>query len=250
MLTIEKLSVLVWEEKILDNISLSFEKWKNYALLWENGSGKSSMCLTLAWNPSYRVKWGSIKLDGKDIIELSPDERAKAGIFLSFQNIPEIPWVSLLEYLRSIYNNYLSYTKKQVWDSFRPLSPFLFSRFIKSYLTSVWLSEEFLKRDLNVWFSGGEKRKLEILQMKILTPSYIILDEVDSGLDRDALKMLGALLKELDSKDITFIIISHYFYLFDFLQVDESIVLKKGKVYKRWGKEIIETISESWFQNL
>lgn len=250
MLSIEKLSVWVEEKNILDDISLCFEKWKNYALLWENGSGKSSLCLTLAGNPKYQVKSGKIMLEGRDITKFSPDERSKAWIFLSFQNVPEIPWVSLSEYLRTIYNNFLSYKKKQKGEEFRPLSPFLFSRFIKSYLISVGLSEEFLKRDLNVWFSGGEKRKLEILQMKMLAPSYIILDEVDSGLDRDALKMLGKLLKELDNKQTSFIIISHYFRLFDFLQVDEAIVLKKGKIYKKWGKEIIEKITESWFQNL
>lgn len=249
MLEFKNIFVKVEEKEILKWVNIAFEKGKNYAILWENGSGKSSMSLTLAWSPRYTISSWEIRLDGKNINHLPPDEKSKLWIFLSFQNVPEIPWIFLWEYLRTIYNSSLTYKAGQKNQYFRPLSPFLFSRFIKKYLDELTLPEEFLQRELNVGFSGGEKRKIEILQMKLLTPSYIILDEIDSGLDLDAFKSVVSFLSSIKTEEISFIIVSHYFTIFDSLWIDKVFVMKSWKIVQEWGKEIIETIKRDWFKN-
>ena len=246
MLKIDWLVASVWEKEILKWVSLSFELWKNYVLLWKNGSGKSTLSSILAGSPKYSVTSGNIQIDGEDVLSLSPEERSKRGIFLSFQNIPEIKWVNLAEYLRTIYNNHLSFSSPET----PALSPFIFKRFIKKYLEELKISEEFLARDLNVWFSGGEKRKIEILQMKLLSPKYIILDEIDSGLDLDAFKTVASLLKTLNDTSNTLIIITHYFNILEYVPYDEVIVLENGTVKAQGGSELVESIQKGGFESL
>jgi len=221
-LKIKDLKVNIWEKEILKWVSLDFGIGKNYCLLGKNGSWKSTLASVLAGNPKYDVKSGSININprvdyktpGLDLLSLSPEARSKEGVFLSFQNVPEIPWIKLSEYLRTIYNVHLAY-KRPVSLSETGLknwmSPFLFKRFIKKYLDELGISEEFLNRDLNVGFSWWEKRKIEILQMKLINPKYIILDEIDSWLDLDAFKSVANLLKARDSRDNCIVIITHYF---------------------------------------
>lgn len=249
MLEFKNIFVKVEEKEIVKWVNITFEKGKNYAILWENGSGKSSMSLTLAWSPRYTISSWEIWLDGKNISHLSPDEKSKLWIFLSFQSVPEIPWIFLWEYLRTIYNSSLAYKAGQKNQDFRPLSPFLFSRFIKKYLLELGINEDFLQRELNVGFSGGEKRKIEILQMKLLAPTYIILDEIDSGLDLDAFKSVVSFLTSLKTEEISFIIISHYFTIFDSLWIDKVFVMKGGKIVEEWGNELIEKVKKEWFKN-
>lgn len=239
---INNLSVKISGKEILSSVSLFFEKWKNYVLLWRNGSWKSTLSATLAWNPKYEVTQWSITVEGKNLLTMKPEERSKAGLFLSFQNVPEIKGISLSEYLRTIYNIHLANkgTATQV-------SPFLFKRVIKKHLDELKLDENFLSRDLNVWFSGGEKRKIEILQMKLIEPSYIILDEIDSWLDLDAFKAVASLLQSINSKDNTIIIITHYFTILDYIEADNVIIMKNGKVLKEGGKELVVEIKEKGF---
>jgi len=162
-------------------------------------------------------------LDGISINELSPDQRAKNGIFLAFQAIPEVPGVKLFEFLKTIYDT-----------SIGTASTFLsFKSLIVPILEHLQLSKDFLWRDLNVGFSGGERRKLEILQMKLLQPKYIILDEIDSGLDVDAFKVVAQLVSDLDSEHNSFIIITHIFSILEYLPVDEVIIMSDGKVEKK-----------------
>ena len=237
MLSIKNLSISVWEKEILNQISYDFELWKNYCILWKNWSWKSSLAVALMWNPRYEITEWEIVLDGEKISELSPDKRAKLWIFLAFQNIPEIPWVKLFEFLKWVYDNAVKTTTFME-----------FKKLIEPILEELQLSKDFLWRDLNVGFSGWERRKLEILQMKLLNPKYIILDEIDSWLDVDAFKVVAELLKSMSTKENSFIIITHIFTILDYLNIDETMVLEHGKVVETWWWEIAKRIKESWFK--
>ena len=243
MIRIKNLQVSVWEKEILKWVSLDFELGKNYCLLWKNGSWKSTLSSVLMWHPKYEVTGWNISIDEEDLLEMEPNERSNAGIFLSFQNIPEIKWVKLSEYLRTICNI------SEIWknEAFTELSPFLFKRFIKKYMQELEIDEKFLDRDLNVWFSGGEKRKIEILQMKLIGPKYIILDEIDSGLDLDAFKTVATMLQSLSSSENSIIIITHYFTILEYIEVDKVFVMKDGNIVKEGWKDLAKEISESGF---
>lgn len=237
MFSVKNLSVSVWEKEILNQISYDFELWKNYCILWKNGSWKSSLAMTLMWNPRYKITEWEIVLDGEKISDLSPDKRAKKWIFLAFQNIPEIPWVKLFEFLKWVYDNAVKTTTFME-----------FKKLIEPILEELQLSKDFLWRDLNVGFSGWERRKLEILQMKLLSPKYIILDEIDSWLDVDAFKVVAELLKSVSTNENSFIIITHIFTILDYVNIDETMVLEKWKIVEKWWWEIAKRIKENWFK--
>lgn len=244
MIKITDLTVNVWDKEIIKWINLTFETWKNYCLLWKNGSWKSTLSSVLMWNPEYSVVKGSITIWKKDLLSMSPEERSLEWIFLSFQNVPEIKGIRLSEYLRTIYNISLKNKKPDITE----LTPFVFKRFIKQYLEDLKIDEKFLERDLNVWFSWWEKRKIEILQMKLIWPRYIILDEIDSWLDLDAFKSVATLLKKISSKDNTLIIITHYFTILDYIDVDKVYVMKEWKLLEEWGNELIEDIKKNGYK--
>ena len=210
---------------------------KNYCILGKNGSGKSSLAMTLMWNLKYKITDWEITLDWEKLSDLSPDKRAKLWIFLAFQNIPEIPWVKLFEFLKWVYDNAVKTTTFME-----------FKKLIEPILDELQLSKDFLRRDLNVWFSGWERRKLEILQMKLLNPKYIILDEIDSWLDVDAFKVVAEMLKSLSTDQNSFIIITHIFTILEYINVDETIVLEKWKIVETWWWEIAQRIKENWFK--
>jgi len=239
MLDIQNLGIQIEEKKVLDWVSMQFEQGKNYCILGKNGSGKSSLALTVMWHPSYEISEGKILLDGEDLAEMEPDERAKEWIFLAFQSIPEVKGVKLFEFLRTIYN--ARRDKKESFVSFK--------RVILPYLEELGIDKEFLRRDLNVGFSGWERRKIEILQLKLLEPTYIFLDEVDSGLDVDAFRSVAQLLKDIDTADNSFIIITHYFTILQYIQVDHVIVLEDGRITRQWGKEVADSIQETGFSS-
>lgn len=268
MLKIKDLTVNVWENTILKNIDITFEQGKNYCILGRNGSGKSSLAMSIIWHPSYTIEDGQItleitqeeldnlpsktqqKIEDKiiantnknihiDILKCDPDTRSKLGIFVAFQNIPEIKGVKLFEFLRQIYNE--KFDKNESFLSFKKL--------LEPLLQQLQIDKEFLWRDLNVWFSGGEKRKIEILQMKLLEPKYIFLDEIDSGLDIDALRSATTLLHQHDSNKNALIFITHYFDILDNLDIDKTRIIKKWSVIKSWWKEIIEEIKKWWYED-
>ncbi len=245
MIEIKDLKVKVWEKSILKWVNMKFKLWKNYCLLGKNWSWKSTLSSVLAWSPKYEVKEGNISIDWENLLDMEVDERSKNWIFLSFQNIPEIPWIKLWEFLRTIYNIHLKNKDEKAPD----ISPFIFKRYIKKYLEELKIDEEFLDRDLNVWFSGWEKRKIEILQMKLIWPSYIILDEIDSWLDLDAFKKVCKMLKKLDSENNTFIIITHYFKILDYLDIDKVFILEAGKVVKKWWKKLVDEVKENGYES-
>lgn len=240
MLKIENLSVKVEDTAILKWVSMQFEKGKNYCILGKNGSGKSSLALSVMGHPAYEITDGTVTIDGSSVIDMEPDERAKAWIFLAFQSIPEIKGVKLFEFLRTIYNT--AYDKKESFVSFKKI--------ILPYLEELGIDKEFLWRDLNVGFSGGERRKIEILQLKLLKPTYIFLDEVDSGLDVDAFKAVAELLKSVDSPDNSFVIITHYFSILDYLSVDEVLVLADGAVVKSGDAALAQLVKVWWFSEV
>lgn len=241
MLTIKDLSVQIENKDILKNINLTFELGKNYCILGKNWSWKSSLAMTIMGHPKYLIKnWELILGTWKDqinILDLKPDERSKFGIFLAFQNIPEIKWVKVFEFLRSIYD-----AQNNSQTSF-----IQFKKVIEPLIEGLSIDREFLRRDLNVWFSWWERRKLEILQLKLLKPKYIFLDEIDSWLDVDAFRQVAEMIKNLNSPDNCFIIITHYFTILDYLPVDRVYVLDKWEVNKQWLVQIAHEIKEKWF---
>jgi len=244
MLKIENLVVWIWEKDILKWVNLEFELWKNYCLLWKNGSGKSTLSSFLMWNPQYISKQWNILIDWKNLLEMSIEDRSKSWLFLSFQNVPEISWIKLWEYLRVIYNISLKNFNTNQLD----ISPFIFKRHVKKYLEELSIPETFLDRDLNVGFSGWEKRKIEILQMKLIWPKYIILDEIDSWLDLDAFRAVAEMLKNLSNENNTLIIITHYFKILEYIDVDKVYVMKDWKVERSGWLEMINEIMEKGFE--
>jgi len=241
MLTIKDLSVQISNKDILKNINMTFELGKNYCILGKNWSWKSSLAMTIMWHPKYLVKnWNITTQDWKEyinILDLKPDERSKLGIFLAFQHIPEIKWVKVFEFLRSIYD-----AQNNSQTSF-----IQFKKIIEPLIQELSIDKEFLRRDLNVGFSWWERRKLEILQLKLLKPKYIFLDEIDSWLDIDAFRQVAEMIKNLNSPDNCFIIITHYFTILDYLPVDRVYVLDKWELVKQWLAEIAHKIKEKWF---
>lgn len=238
MLTIKNLTSKVQEKEILKDINMNFEIGKNYCILGENGSGKSSLALTIMWHPKYEITNWEIMVDWQKINDFTPDQKAKLWIFLAFQNIPEIQWIKLFEFLRTIYNN-------STWENLTFLK---FKNFIIPYLEEIWLDQEFLRRDLNVWFSWWEKRKIELLQIKLLKPKYIFLDEIDSWLDVDAFKSISKSIQELNDETNCFIFITHHFEIINNIDIDEVYVLKDGRVEETGDKTLIERIKENWFK--
>ena len=251
MLSLHDISLFIEDKQILDHVSMSFELGKNYCLLGKNGSGKSSLAMAVMGHPSYEIKHWEIKIKNWwdlstmldmtpteiDVLELDPHERAKLWIFVAFQTIPEIKWVKLFEFLRSIYNATTS----------QNLSFIQFKKHILPLMESLKIDSEFLRRDVNVGFSGWERRKIEMLQLKLLNPKYIFLDEVDSGLDVDAFRDVAQMIKDLNNADNTFIIITHYFSILDYIPVDTVYVLESGKVIKEGDMSIVEEVKEKGF---
>ncbi|MBB1543337.1 MAG: Fe-S cluster assembly ATPase SufC [candidate division SR1 bacterium] len=237
MLKITNLSAQVENKEILHSISFDFQSGKNYCILGKNGSGKSSLAMLITGNPKYEITGGTIELDGQVLNEMSPDERARAGIFLTFQNIPEIPGVKLFEFLKSIYD-----AKAETPSTF--LS---FKKIIEPLMQELEIPKDFLWRDLNVGFSGGEKRKIEVLQIKLLNPKYIILDEIDSGLDVNAVRQVAELLETTNTPDNIFIIITHLFEMLQNLPLEQVLVLEKGVIKQVGGRELIEKVKKDGF---
>lgn len=237
MLSIKNLSVTISDKEILKDISLNFKPGKNYCILGKNGSGKSSLAMTIMWNPKYSIESWVLSIEKKNINDLTPNERAKLGIFLAFQHIPEIKGVKVFEFLRSIYD-----AKHGTTTSF-----LAFKKIIEPMITELNMDKEFLRRDLNVWFSGGERRMLEILQLKLLEPKYIFLDEIDSGLDIDAIASTAKILWKINNKKNCLIFITHVFKIIEHIDIDEVFVLEKWTLKTKWDQKLIEKIKKDGF---
>jgi len=236
-LTISNLSVSIADKSIINDVSMDFQLGKNYCIVGKNGSGKSSLLLTLMWHPAYEITNGTAMLDDQDILKIDPHNRAKLGVFLAFQTIPEIKGVKLFEFLRTIYN--ARFDKNEAFIGFKKI--------VEPLVAELDIDREFLFRDVNVGFSGGERRKIEILQLNLLQPRYILLDEVDSWLDVDAFRAVAGLLAAYDSPQVTYVIVTHYFTILDYIPVDEVYLLEAGVIKSHSGVELAHSVRDNWF---
>ncbi|QPJ60631.1 MAG: Fe-S cluster assembly ATPase SufC [Candidatus Nitronauta litoralis] len=218
--------------EIVKGVSLTINAGEVHAIMGPNGSGKSTLSKVLAGHPSYEVTQGSITYKGKDLLELEPEQRALAGIFLGFQYPVEIPGVNNAEFLRLAYNAQL------VSKGEDELDPLDFDELLDEKMKTVEMDPKYKHRFLNDGFSGGEKKKNEILQMAVLNPSLAVLDETDSGLDIDALKAVSGGVNKLINKDNALILITHYQRLLNYIQPHYVHVFGKGKILKSGGKEL------------
>ena len=211
-------------KNIIHGLNLTIKAGEIHAIMGQNGSGKSTLAKIIAGHPYYTVTKGSIKLKGKDITLMDPEERAHQGIFLAFQYPVEIPGVNNLDFLRLVYNEKQKRIKKEELD---PLS---FFSLINQKAQNVNIDNEFLSRNVNEGFSGGEKKKNEVLQMSLLDSSLSILDETDSGLDIDALKSIAKNINQFYCSDKAVILITHYQRLLDYIVPDFVHIMQKGKI--------------------
>ncbi len=226
-------------QEILKGVSFEVKQGEVCAIMGPNGSGKSTLANILMGNPKYQLKHGSILVDGEDITDLGPDERAKKGLFLSFQYPVEISGVTLTSFLRMAYNQ----VKK-------PLSVMDFHKLMKQKMKELHIDPIFGRRYLNEGFSGGEKKKSEILQMSVLEPKYAILDETDSGLDVDALRIVAEGINRIKSKERSIILITHYNRILDYVKPDRIIIMVDGKIVKQGGPELALEIEEKGYKHL
>ena len=236
-LKIEDLYVSVNDKEILKGLSIEFSSSETIALLGPNGNGKSTLLQTIMGNPNYTIKSGNIWLDDKDITKLTVDERSKLGLFLGMQYPSEVPGVNNSDFLKSALNAHRE----------KPVSLFEFYKILDNAYKQVHIPFEMSSRNLNEGFSGGEKKKNEILQMLVLNPDIVMLDEIDSGLDVDAIQTVANVIKEEQQKR-GFLIVSHYAKLYDLIHIDRAIVLVNGKVAKVGDKSLIKKIDEQGYE--
>jgi Fe-S cluster assembly ATP-binding protein len=241
MLTIDNLHVSVEGKTILNGINLDVKAGEVHAIMGPNGSGKSTLAAAVAGNDSYEIIKGDILFKSENIIELSPEERAHRGIFMSFQYPIEIPGVSVTNFIKTSINSNL----KARGENEMPANKML--KKIREKAALLEIDSKFLSRSLNEGFSGGEKKRNEIFQMAMLEPSISILDETDSGLDIDALKIVANGVNKLKNQDNAVIVITHYQRLLDYIVPDFVHVLNEGKIAKSGNKELAHELEEKGY---
>ena len=241
-LEIKGLHASINETEILKGLNLKVKKGEIHAIMGTNGSGKSTLSKVLTGHPAYEVTDGDIIFENQNINELSPEERSQLGLFLAFQYPVEIPGVSNEEFLRIAYN------LKQKSLGRKELDPIEFFDVVKTKLENATLSVDFLNRNVNEGFSGGEKKRNEILQMSVLDPSLAILDETDSGLDIDALKNLSQGINNFMTPDKSLILITHYQRLLDYIKPDFIHIMHKGKIIKTGDASLALILEEKGYE--
>ena len=241
LLEIKDLHASIEDKEILKGLNLTVDKGEVHAIMGPNGSGKSTLSKVLAGHPSYTVTSGEVLYNGENLLELEPDERAKAGIFLAFQYPVEVPGVSNSQFLRLAYNEKMKHTGEEELD------PLEFNDYLKERAKIVEMDSSFFKRSVNEGFSGGEKKRNEILQMAVLNPTLAILDETDSGLDIDALRIVAEGVNKLRSADNAIILVTHYQRLLNYIIPDFVHVLADGRVVKEGGKELALELEEKGY---
>jgi len=247
MLSIKNLNANVDGKPILKGINLEIGSGEVHAIMGPNGSGKSTLANVIAGRDGYEVTGGSITYSGNDLLELDPEERARDGIFLAFQYPVEIPGVSNVYFLKAAVNAARKHRGEEELDAMD------FLKLIRSKLKLVEMKEEFMQRAVNEGFSGGEKKRNEILQMAMLEPTLAVLDETDSGLDIDALKVVAGGVNALRSKDRSMIVVTHYQRLLDYIVPDHVHVLSDGKIVKSGDKSLalqLEREGYGWVEQL
>lgn len=244
LLKIEGLHARVEDKEILKGVDLTIRKGEIHAVMGPNGAGKSTLSAVLAGKPNFTVTEGSVEFLGRNLLEMTPEERSWAGIFLSFQYPVEIPGVTITNFMKTALN-----ARRQAAGE-EPLKAAEFLRIMKEKMAFVQMKPEFSKREVNVGFSGGEKKRNEIFQMAMLDPVLSILDETDSGLDVDALRIVAQGVNTLHTPEKSAIIITHYQRLLEYIVPDVVHVLKDGRIVKTAGKELVSEIEEKGYDSI
>jgi Fe-S cluster assembly ATP-binding protein len=242
-LEVKNLHVRIGDNPILDGLNLAVKTGEVAAIMGPNGSGKSTLSYVIAGKPDYEVTSGEILVDGEDILELSPDERAAKGLFLAFQYPVEIPGVATMTFLKATVN------AQQRARGLKEMTTPDFMRAVRAAADRLKIDQEMLRRPLNVGFSGGEKKRMEILQMALLQPRLAILDETDSGLDIDALRIVSEGVNALRDENRAFLVITHYQRLLDHIKPDVVHVMAKGRIVKTGGPELALELERNGYRD-
>jgi Fe-S cluster assembly ATP-binding protein len=237
MLKIENLHVEIDGNEIVKGLDLEVEKGEIHAIMGPNGSGKSTLANVLMGHPRYEVTEGSVTFEGEDVLELEPDERAKMGMFLAFQYPSEVPGVSVANFLRTAVNSVRE----------EDLSPMEMYKLLQEKMAVMRMDPKFAERYLNEGFSGGEKKRNEILQLLMLEPRLAILDETDSGLDIDALQVVARGVNEMRAPDFSAVLITHYQRILRYIEPDRVHVMLDGRLVTSGGKELAEALEEKGY---
>ena len=241
LLDIRGLHASIGDKEILKGIDLTIRKGEVHAVMGPNGAGKSTLSAVLVGRPDYEVTAGSVTFLGRDLLAMSPEERSWAGIFLSFQYPIEIPGVSITNFMKAAVN------ARRKAQGLEDLKPAEFIRLMKEKMAMVQMKGEFAKREVNVGFSGGEKKRNEIFQMAMLDPMLSILDETDSGLDVDALRIVAEGVNKLRTPEKSAIVITHYQRLLEYIVPDVVHVLKTGRIVTTGGRELVDIIDKNGY---
>ena len=244
LLEIHNLHASIAGKEILRGIDLCIRPGEVHAVMGPNGAGKSTLSAVLSGRPDYEVTQGTVLFRGRDLLPLSPEERSWAGIFLSFQYPVEIPGVSITNFMKSAVN------ARRKAQGLEELKPAEFLKLLKEKMAFVQMKGEFARREVNVGFSGGEKKRNEIFQMAMLDPLFAILDETDSGLDVDALRIVADGVNALRSPEKSSIVITHYKRLLDYIRPDIVHVLKDGRIVLTGGPELVDRIENEGYERI
>ena len=243
LLKIEDLYASIGDEKILNGLSLEINAGETHAIMGPNGSGKSTLSYVLSGREDYDVSKGSVLLDSKEILDIEADERSRLGLFLAFQYPIELPGVTGMTFLRAIINS------SRVAKNLPELEGIELVKLIREKAAELEISQDMLKRFVNVGFSGGEKKRFEVLQMALLDPKIAVLDETDSGLDVDALRIVGKGVTNLKSKDRGMLVITHYQRLLDHIIPDFVHIMVKGKIIESGGPDLAKLVEKEGYKS-
>jgi len=241
MLQVKNLKVRVEDREILKGINLTVNKGEVHAIMGPNGSGKSTLARALSGHPGYEVTEGEVLYNGQDLLDMDPDERARAGVFMAFQYPVEIPGVNNAYFLKAALN------AKRKHDGLDELDAMDFMKLVKEKLKVLHVDDSMLQRSVNEGFSGGEKKRNEIFHMAVLEPALAVLDETDSGLDIDALRVVADGVNAMRSPDRSFIVVTHYQRLLNYIVPDVVHVLSDGKIVRSGGRELALELEEKGY---